>query len=187
MAESNPATMLRRAAPDVADIVRPGLSFRIEPELGIAKLRIFGGEAEARFRDVAGIAPPRALTQVEDRGLTFAWLAPGEWLVTGPEAAVAAWVAEVMAPGADDLLAIDFSHARAAFLLEGANARAALAAHCPLDLWPDAFPVGAVARSLLGDAGLFIARLADAEGTPRFRIIVDQTMAAYAGRLFARA
>ncbi|WP_447764488.1 sarcosine oxidase subunit gamma family protein [Sphingopyxis panaciterrae] len=186
MAESNPAIMLRRAAPDVADIVRPGLSFRIEPELGIAKLRIFG-EAEARFRDVAGTAPPRACTQVDDRGLTFAWLAPGEWLVIGAEAAVAAWVAEATGSGADDLLAIDFSHARAAFLLEGANARAALAAHCPLDLWPDAFPVGAVARSLLGDAGFFIARLADAEGAPRFRIIVDQTMTAYAGRLFARA
>lgn len=186
MAESNPAIMLHRAAPSVADIVRPGLSFRVEPDLGIAKLRIFGREADTRFRDVAGITPPRALTQVEDRALTFAWLAPGEWLVTGPETAVAAWVEDAMAPGADDLLAIDFTHARTAFLLEGEKARAALAAHCPLDLWPDAFPVSAAARSLLGDTGLFIARLADADGAPRFRVIVDQTMAAYAGRLFAR-
>lgn len=187
MVESDPANPLRRTAPAVTDIARPGVSFRIEPGLGIAKLRIFGDAADARFRVVTGIAPPRAGTQIEDQQLSLAWLAPGEWLITGHETAVADWVARADALGADDLLAIDFSHARAAFLLEGANARAALAAHCPLDLWPDIFPVGAVARSLLGDTGLFIARLGDAEGAPRFRIIVDQTMAAYAGRLFARA
>ncbi|ALH79527.1 sarcosine oxidase subunit gamma [Sphingopyxis macrogoltabida] len=187
MAEPDTIVMLRRAAPDTADIDRPGLSFRREPELGIAKLHLWGSKADARFREFVGIAAPRVGTAIEHQGLSFAWLAPAEWLVTGPEAAVAAWVAGTMAAGADDLLAIDYSHARAAFTVAGTNVRAALAAHCPLDLWPDAFPVGAVARSLFGDTGLFIARLADAEGAPRFRIIVDQTMAAYAARLFARA
>lgn len=187
MAESPTPALLRRAAPDTADIDRPDLSFRREPELGIAKLRLYGRTADARFHEVAGIAAPGVRTGIEHRGLTFAWLAPGEWLITGPEAAVATWVADAMAAGADDLLAIDYSHARAAFIVAGTNARAALAAHCPLDLWPDAFPVGAVARSLLGDTGLFIARLVDVEGAPRFRIIIDQTMAPYAGRLFARA
>lgn len=186
MAESDSATMLRRAAPAVADRVRPGLSFRVEQGLGIAKLRLFGAEAGTRFQAVVGIAPPRACTQSKDLDLTFAWLAPGEWLVTGPEGAVAAWVEQTAARDADDLLAIDCSHARIAFLLEGSNARAALASHCPLDLWPEVFPVDAVARSMLGDTGMFIARLADAGDAPSFRIIVDQAMAAYAGRLFAR-
>ncbi|NIJ35638.1 sarcosine oxidase subunit gamma [Sphingopyxis panaciterrae] len=187
MADSNPTALLRRTGPDVADIVRPGLSVRTETGLGIAKLRIFGRAADARFQEIAGIAPPLPCREIGSGDLAFAWLAPGEWLITGAEAAVAAWVERATALGADDLLAIDFSHARTAFLLEGESARAALAAHCPLDLWPDAFPAGAAARSLLGDTGLFIARLADTGDAPRFRIIVDQTMAAYAGRLFARA
>lgn len=187
MADSNPTILLHRASADVADIVRPDLSVRIDAGLGIAKLRIFGRAADARFGDIAGVAPPLPCREIESGALAFAWLAPGEWLITGLEAAVMAWIERTTALGADDLLAIDFSHARTAFLIEGESARAALAAHCPLDLWPDAFPVGAAARSLLGDTGLFIARLADAGDAPRFRVIVDQTMAAYAGRLFARA
>ncbi|VWC51082.1 sarcosine oxidase gamma subunit [Burkholderia lata] len=191
MAEPDPAIMLRRTAPAaMADVVRAGFSCRLEHGLGIAKLHVFGAEPEARFRAVIGSDAPRAGTQTgtqtSDGELSFAWLAPGEWLLTGSEAAVAASVARLCGLGADDLLAIDVSHARAAFLVEGANSRLALAAHCPLDLWTEVFPVDAVARSLLGDAGMFIARLADAHDVPRFRIIVDQTMAAYAGRLFAR-
>lgn len=187
MVDPAATTVLQRAAPAVAETVRPGLSFRIEQGLGVAKLRMYGADTDARFQAVTGIAAPRACTQIEEQGLAFAWLAPGEWLATGPEAAVAAWVERTMALGADDLLAIDFSHARTIFVLEGADARAALAAHCPLDLWSEAFPVNAVARSLLGDTGMFIARLADAGDDARFRIIVDQTMAGYLGRLFARA
>jgi hypothetical protein len=65
--------------------------------------------------------------------------------------------------------------------------RDALAAHCPLDLRGRSFPVGAVARSLLGEAGIFIAREADVAGETLFRLIVDQTMAHYAVRLLAAA
>ncbi len=184
---ADPAIMLERAGPAVADIARPGLSARIEAGLGIAKLRIFGSDFDARFKGVVGFVPPKMREQADKKGLTFAWMAPGEWLVTGAEADVVAWVARITAQGADDVLAIDISHARVSFLLEGADARTAVAAHSPLDLWPDVFPVGAVARSLFGDTGMFIARLADANDAPRFRIIVDQTMAPYAGRLLARA
>jgi sarcosine oxidase subunit gamma len=186
MAEPDPAIILRRAPPaNVAEVVRPGLSCRMEQGLGIAKLRISGTDADARFRAVAGIPAPRACTQTETEALAFGWLAPGEWLVTGSESAVADWVTRIYAVGAPDLLAIDFSHARAGFLLEGANARVALAGHCPLDLWENVFSVGSVARSLLGDTGAFIARLPDKGGVPQFRLIVDQTMAAYTSRLFA--
>ncbi|MFV3075045.1 sarcosine oxidase subunit gamma [Niveispirillum fermenti] len=185
MAEQ-PAITLRRTAPEALETVRPDLSFRLETDLGVAKLRIVGKDADARFQAVTGMVPPPSGRLVADQGLSVAWLAPGEWLVTGPEVAVAAWVARIGGQTAGDLLAVDLTHARASFCLAGTAARAALAAHCPLDLWPDSFPVDAVARSLLGDAGMFIARLSDGPHMPRFRIIVDQTMAPYAGRLFAR-
>lgn len=185
MAEA--AILLRRAPVDIPDISRPQLLLRVEHGLGIAKLCLFGADADARFHALCGRVPPGAGRQIESEGMIFAWLAPGEWLVTGEETTVAAWVAQTAALGAADALVLDISHAQTAFLIEGPCARGALAAHCPLDLWPEAFPVHAIARSLLGDTGMFIARLADVEDAPRFRIIVDQTMAPYAARLLAPA
>ena len=187
MADSHVTTSLRRTAPIAPNVDRPGLSLHVELGLGVAKLRIYGPDADARFSAILGIAPPSAREQADASGLTIAWLAPGEWMATGPEAEVADWVARLDNAGDEDALAIDFTHARTAFVLAGTAARAAIASHCPLDLWPDVFPVSAVARSLLGDTGMFIARLADNEDGPRFRIIVDQTMAAYAARMLAGA
>lgn len=178
---------LMRADPPVADLAGPGLSLKVERDLGIAKLRVALNTGDAAFQRVTGFAPPPPRRQIERAALTFAWMAPDEWLVTGQEAEVAAWLVDVDAKGDEDALALDFTHARVSFELTGSNVRAALSAHCPLDLWPGAFPEGAAARSVLGETRMFIARLADADGHARFRIVVDQTMAPYARRLFARA
>ena len=186
MADLHAAVPLRRTARSIAAFFRPRLS--LQPEsLGIAKLRMAGGNVETRFRTLTGIAPPSPRTQYEARDLTFAWLAPGQWLATGLEPLVGTWVARALSGGDDALLAVEITDARASFILAGEDARAALAAHCPLDLWPATFPVGAGARALLGDTGMFIARLADAGNVPSYRIIVDQTMASYTARLLARA
>jgi sarcosine oxidase, subunit gamma len=186
MAELRTAVVLRRSASSITAFSRPRLS--LQPEcLGIAKLHMAGRDLETRFRTLTGIAPPSPRTQYEARDLTFAWLAPGEWLATGPEPLVGAWVTRASSVGDGALLAVEITHARASFVLAGEDARAALAAHCPLDLWPATFPVGMVARSLLGDTRMFIARLADAGNGPSYRIIVDQTMSSYATGLLARA
>ena len=185
MAEQDFVTLSRNAAPVVLKIEQPGLSIQLERDIGIAKLQIFGATAEARFPDVAGFAPPPACGQCEFGPLAAAWLAPGEWLVTGLEPEIESWVDGIDKQGDEDVFAVDLSHARTSFLFAGPNSRTALAAHCPLDLWPDRFRSGAVARSLLGDTGMFIVRLPDGAEGFRFRIIVDQTMAAYVCRLFS--
>jgi len=182
---TNPA--LRLADPPVEDVRDDGFSLRVNRDLGIAKLRAVPADSDANFLSVAGFAPPATGREIVRGALAFAWLAPGEWLITGTPAAVATWLEAANDIGGDDILAIDFTHARVAFELVGSNARSALAAHCPLDLWPEAFPVGAVARTLIGDTVMFIARLEDEARAPRFRIIVDQTMAPYVRRLFASA
>ena len=187
MDKISPAPLLRLAMPPVADLDRTGFRLRVDADLGIAKLRVAPSDADTGFRSVAGFAPPAAGSQIDRDWLTFAWLAPSEWLITGPGKSVAAWIAAANDIGGDDVLAVDFTHARVAFELAGARARARLAAHCPLDLWPETFPVGAAARSLLGDTVMFIARLNDHAGDPRFRVVVDQTMAPYTRRLFAGA
>lgn len=184
-ASTNPALLL--ANPPVEDVRGDGFSLRVDRNLGIAKLRVAPADSDTGFRSLAGFAPPATGREIARGALAFAWLAPGEWLITGTPAAVATWLEDANDIGGDEALAVDFTHARVAFELVGSNARSALAAHCPLDLWPEAFPVGAVARTLIGDTVMFIARLEDEARDPRFRIIVDQTMAPYVRRLFARA
>jgi len=168
-------------AGSLADVRRQDLTLTVEHDIGLAKLQLPRFEADQRFEHVLGFVAPASGRQVEAGGLTVAWLAPGEWLLIGTEMLISAWLGRIDG----DALAMDISHACTSFLLSGANARVALSAHCPLDLWPKTFPTTSVARSLLADTGLFIARLADGASGPRFRLIVDQTMGAYAARLIA--
>lgn len=165
------AEPLHRTPSPAIGIDRAGVTLAVEHDLALAKVQTLG--------DAAG---PAAGKQEHAGGLTRAWMAPNEWLLIGPQAIVATAMA---AATGDDALVVDLTHGRTAFLLSGAEARDALAAHCPLDLWPATFPVDAVARTLLGDTSMFIARLADGADGPCFRIIVDQTMAAYAARMLA--
>lgn len=158
----------------------------LETDLAIGKLHIFGDESETIFARIAGVPPPRPGSQSETDGIATAWLAPGEWLVSGSHTAVAEWLDRAAELGSDTAFALDISHGVCAFVLSGAEARNSLAAHCPLDLWHKAFPVGAAARSLLGDTGLFVVRLADKGGAPRFRLIIDQVMEAYAVDLLSQ-
>lgn len=187
MSEPTSKMRLYRALPGYDTAAPPGLTLRVEPELGVGKIHIFGPEPERRAAPLAATAFPPPQRQTMAGAVAVAWLAPGEWLLTGPEPHVAALIERMDARGGDGILATDLTHARVSFLISGTGARDALAAHCPLDLWPDAFPVHAVARSLLGDASMFLARLPDAADGPQFRIIIDQTMGDYAVRMLAGA
>lgn len=166
-------------------LARPNLSLAVETDLSLAKLHIHGPSADVRFVNMVGAVPPAAGQQVDVDGLTIAWLAPGEWLICGDGAKVSAWLSSVEIGTDEAALALDITHGRAIFLLKGSDARTVLGAHCPLDLADRQFRVGSVARSILGDTTMFIARLPDLESSPRFRVIVDQTMANYAARILA--
>ena len=181
----DPQILLARAPSPAAGFVRPTLALEIE-DIALAKLRVHGPDADGRFASITGNAPPPLRRQVVQNDLTFVWLAPGEWLICGGEEAVATWLAQSDLRDDEAALALDITHGRTAFVLTGSDARDVLAAHCPLDLWDKCFRVDDVARSLLGDTTMVIARLADLDGAPRFRIVVDQSMAAYAARLLAR-
>lgn len=173
-----PETLIASAAP--AFIRRAGLEILPEPTLAIHKVQLFVGEPWTRLERAIGATLPQQRRQVRRADVTVAWLAPGEWLVTG----FAAERLEAALAGQVGLIT-DLTHASFACLLSGADARTALARHCPLDLSEAAFPIDAVARSLLGEASLFVGRLPDASCDPNFRIIVDQTMATYALRRLA--
>lgn len=180
---SDGSTLLTRAAAKPVLIEGRGVRLVSEPGLGIAKLQILAEQPEAWFEETLGLAAPAALQEIEPGPVACAWLAPGEWLVTGPQddvERVRRRCAE--ASGALGLM-IDLSHARASFELVGPAARSILAAHCPLDLGDFAMPVGAAIRSAFSDTGFFISRRPDREGQPCFRLIFDQAMAGYAERM----
>ncbi len=184
MSDATTTLLARDAATDFATEA-DGVRLVAEPRLGIAKLQILAAEPDAWLEDVLGIAAPPPLSEVEPGPVACAWLAPGEWLVTGREDDVERVRARCVEAAGHLGLMVDVTHARAVFELSGPMARSVLAAHCPLDLGEADVPVGAALRSIFSDTGFFISRRPDREGEPCFRLIFDQTMASYAGRMLA--
>lgn len=164
------------------------LAMYFEPFLGVAKLTVKDC-ALARLPEIEralGAAPPdEPNTVVRGDGVDIAWTAPNQWLLLGEEDHVEgkrAAVEKILA--GKTALVTSLTHARAAFHLAKAGARDILASLCPLDLHPRSFGPQCCAVSLLGDAAVFIQQY---HGLPAFRVIVDQSYAAYAWRLLSGA
>lgn len=182
MADSLGQSLVREAASTFA-AEGNGARAVAEAGLGIAKLRIHAKHPDAWFVTALGVAPPSPLEEIEIAPVSCSWLAPGEWLVTGPEAAVELIrrrCADIVGPIG---LMTDLTHARAIFEVSGHAARSVLSAHCPLDLGSYATPVGAARRSIFSETTVFISRRPDRDGEPAFRLIFDQAMAGYAERM----
>lgn len=184
MIDSIADRQLRRAAP-VAGFEQTDLVLWSDDALGIGKIQLRPSVDLARLESETGLRSPLTRCSYELKDVTVSWLAPGEWLLTGEPSVVASALAAVGDVAGDLGLALDISHGTSAFVLSGDRARDALAGLTPLNLSDEALPVGAVARTLLGEATIFIARRPDASGAPCFRIIVDQTMGAYTVRMLA--
>lgn len=95
------------------------------------------------------VPEPHGVTASGDRGLI--WMSKDELMILCPMGAVAALLTDVQAALADvhHLLA-DVSNARAVFDLKGKMLRDVLAKLTPADMHPDAFPIGYVRRTRLG-------------------------------------
>ena len=169
---------------ETAIIARDDLTLSVDATVSILKIRAMP-EALDRMTDVFRAVCPAERRWVSHGLLVCAWLAPAQWLLTGPPAEIAVVARRCETLGGDAMLAVDLSHGRTLLSLSGHGAQDALAAHCPIDLRSPKFPAGSVARSLLGEAGLFLARLPDVSDAPVFRLIVDQTMTDYVVRMLA--
>ena len=187
MADAPALPRLAMAVPRVREVIGAGFRLHPEPELGVIKVQLYRGEGQQKLAAALGAAPPTAGTQIGlARGVDCASIAPGEWLLLGPRNALCDLAALIERDLQGALaLVTDLSDGRVGFSLSGPAARDRLASVCPLDLRAKSFPPGAAARSLLGDTGLFLARLPDGDNGPVFRLVVDQTAAAYAARMIA--
>lgn len=102
------------------------------------------------------------------------WLGPDEFLLLmRPDDQVAADLARALQPHAHAL--VDVSRQQVALQLHGPDAADILNAGCPLDLHPDAFPVGMCTRTVLAKAEIILWRVAP----ETFRLGIVRSFAPY--------
>jgi sarcosine oxidase subunit gamma len=160
-----------------------GVRLEASHGLGMAKLQTLAHDPDAWFNDALGTPAPSAMREVQNGSVAWAWLAPGEWLVVGPEDEVERVRQSFASAAQNQGLMVDVTHARVPYELSGSAARAILECHCPLDFSEKEMPVGAAKRSIFSDTVFFVSRRPDRDGRLCFRLIFDQTMAGYAERL----
>jgi sarcosine oxidase, subunit gamma len=137
--------------------------------------------AERAFGTPVPITACSAAVQGERAAL---WLGPDEWLLVAPAAAAA----EVLA-GLESALSglacsiVDVSHRQIGLEVAGGQAEVLLAAGCPLDLHPGAFPVGMCTRTMLGKTEIVLWRTRP----DTFRVEVWRSFAAYLSAFLAEA
>ena len=134
--------------------------------------------AGAAFGATPPLEPLRAAAEGQRAAL---WLGPDEWLlIAEDEAPGLGGELEAALAGLPHALT-DVSHRQCALELAGPGAARLLHAGVPLDLDPEAFPVGMVARTLLLKAEITLWRR-EAE---RFRVEVARSFTPYVAAILA--
>lgn len=140
---------------------------------------LFQGDATARAAAgrAFGVALPEEACRANAAGERAAlWLGPDEHLLLAPDGSQARIAAEleIALAGIPHSL-VDVSQRQVAILVAGANARDLLSSGCPLDLDPDAFPVGTCTRTLFGKAEALLWRASAEE----YHLEVGRSFAGY--------
>ena len=104
---------------------------------------------------------------------------PGEWIVSGPAAAVAEVVGGLDGLDSSEFVtALDWTHGRALFVVAGTDAPRMLEKVCSLD-WSDAMtPDGAVASASVAKVTCDIVRC-DGDRAPTYMIFCDRSFGQY--------
>jgi sarcosine oxidase, subunit gamma len=148
---------------------------------------ILRGGADARAAAAAALQlpiPDEACRAAAAGGRAALWLGPDEWLLIAPAAdadAAGAALGAALAAVAHSL--VDVSHRQVALELTTPQAALLIAAGCPLDLEPAAFPVGMCTRTMLGKAEIVLWRT----GPDEFRIEVWRSFAPYVSAFLGEA
>lgn len=160
LAPSSPLSHLSRAGA-VAAFACEGIALREEPHVRVVLL--FGKPGNQEFRQrvtrTFGAEPPTKPNTVAVGTNSIAWIAPGQWLVIGPD------------PDTGD--GIDVSDAYCALGLKGSRAVDLLSKGVPLDLDAKSFAPHSCARALVGSIPIFLM----ARDTDDFLMLVERGLA----------
>ncbi|MHB2169310.1 sarcosine oxidase subunit gamma [Alsobacter sp. R-9] len=167
---------LAAAPPFAAGLVR----IAVEPPAGRFVLRADTATAQA-VGPAFGVALPERINTSAVAGPRVAMkLGPDEWLLIATDAAepaaAAALAHRIEADcGGRPCSLVDVSHRQMALRVEGHEAALALNAAVPLDLSPEAFPVGTATRTIFEKAEIVLWRAAPHD----FRVEVWRSFAPY--------
>jgi len=108
-----------------------------------------------------GPSLPLRLGTATAEGRAALWLGPDETLLLAPGGDAGALFADLERDlAAQSCSLVDVSHRQAGLVVEGPLSSLCLAAGCPLDLRPSAFPVGMVARTIFFKCEIILWRRA---------------------------
>lgn len=149
---------------------------------------VYRGKAD-RIAAAFGVRPSAApMHAATGSGRAALWLGPDEWLLLAPDAEAQGLAQSLAAalgqslPGEAAAL-VDVGHRQGGLAAVGPWAPRLLSAGCPLDLDPEAFPVGMCTRTLLGKAGIVLWR----REQDAFHIEVERSYARYVAGLLNEA
>lgn len=118
--------------------------------------------AQVAAGGVLGVSLPVVACRSAVAGsLAALWLGPDEWLLLAPESdgpALSTSLGAALAGLPHSL--VDVGHRQIGLVLEGPQAADLLSAGCPLDLDPEAFPVGMCTRTIFAKAEIVLWRTA---------------------------
>jgi len=158
----------------------------VRPLPGAARHILRGGPTvRAAAEQALGLAIPATACRAASAGARAAlWLGPDEWLlISGEHTGDATGAALHAALGGLPHSLVDVSHRQVALELSGPDAPALLAAGCPLDLDPGAFPAGMCTRTMLAKAEIVLWRTAP----DTFRVEVWRSFAVYVSAFLTEA
>ena len=119
--------------------------------------------AAAQASESFGVALPTEPMRANESGERAAlWLGPDEWLLRAPLADAIVTRQSLEPAVSDPHSLVEISDRQLAYQIHGPAMRDVLAAGCPLDLDPEAFPVGMCTRTILGKAEIILWRPAAA-------------------------
>lgn len=157
-----------------------------------ARLLVRGAEAElAIAANAAGLPLPDRVGSVAASGGRRALRLGPDRLVLGDEPGSEAELGAALAAALEARPAalVDLTEAMTTLALDGPEAlvRATLAAGCPLDLHPAAFPPGTVAASLYGRIPVWLEAVRGGAGRLEVELQVDRSLAEHLARHLALA
>ncbi|MCA0010957.1 sarcosine oxidase subunit gamma [Mesorhizobium sp. B292B1B] len=147
----------RRPALAGRTISATGAKVEVLPPAERISLRAPEASLAALSKALGVTLPKKPKTSVSKGGRTALWLGPDEWMIIDEAGNdPLADCAKISALHS----AVGISHRNVAISVAGPAAAAAINSGCPQDLSPEAFPVGAASRTILGKAEIVLLRTA---------------------------
>lgn len=146
------------------------------------QLVIRGNTDDASFvqgvEKATGLALPGNLQSEANDGWRLRWIAPDEWLLTGPANAAFTMETALRENLSGHYAVINVSGGQTLVRLSGANARTVLMKSCPYDVHDRNFPVGKVVSTVFAKSQAIVSRLGDDE----WELVVRRSFADYIWR-----